>query len=47
MDRLTGEKEIHIFVRSDRYYLEPIKEGEDYLVLVDFGLRIRYAGKIR
>jgi putative transposase len=22
-DRLTGEKEIHIFVRSDRYYLEP------------------------
>jgi putative transposase len=46
-DRLTGEKEIHIFVRSDRYYLEPIKEGEGYLVLVDFGLRIRYAGRIR
>jgi len=35
MDRLTGEKEIHIFVRSDRYYLEPIKEGEGYLVLVE------------
>jgi putative transposase len=46
-DRLTGEKEIHIFVRSDRYYLEPINEGEGYLVLVDFGLRIRYAGRIR
>jgi len=46
-DRLTGEKEIHIFVRSDRYYLEPINEGEGYLVLVDFGLRIRYVGRIR
>ncbi|MFZ8823134.1 MAG: hypothetical protein ACO2O0_03150 [Desulfurococcales archaeon] len=31
--RLTGEKEIHIFVRSDKYYLEPIKEGEGCLVL--------------
>jgi putative transposase len=46
-DRLTGKKEIHIFVRSDRYHLEPIKEGEGYLVLVDFGLRIRYAGRIK
>ena len=34
-------------VRSDRYYLEPINEGEGYLVLVDFGLRIRYIGRIR
>jgi putative transposase len=47
MDRLTGEKEIHIFVRSDRYYLEPVNEGEGYLVLVDFGLGIRYVGRIR
>ena len=46
-DRETDEKEIHIFVRNDRYYLEPINEGEGYLVLVDFGLRIRYAGRIR
>jgi putative transposase len=46
-DRLTGKKEIHIFVRSDRYYLEPVNEGEGYLVLVDFGLRIRYVGRIR
>jgi len=46
-NKLTGEKEIHIFVRSDRYYLEPVNEGEGYLVLVDFGLRIRYAGRIR
>jgi len=46
-DRLTGEKEIHIFVRSDRYYLEPINEGEGYLVLKDFNLKIRYVGRIR
>ena len=46
-DRETDEKEIHIFVRNDRYYLEPINEGEGYLVLVDFSLRIRYAGRIR
>jgi putative transposase len=46
-DRETGEKEIHIFVRNDRYYLEPIKEGEGYLVLKDFNLRIRYVGRIR
>jgi putative transposase len=46
-DRLTGKKEIYIFVRSDRFYLEPVNEGEGYLVLVDFGLRIRYAGRIR
>jgi len=31
----------------DRYYLEPINEGEGYLVLKDFNLRIRYAGRIR
>ena len=47
MDRLIGEKEIHIFVRSDRYYLEPIKDGEGYLVLKDFHPRIRYVGRIR
>jgi len=46
-DRETGEKKIHILIRNDRYYLESINEGEGYLVLVDFGLRIRYAGRIR
>ena len=46
-DRLAGEKEIHILIRNDRYYLEPINEDEGYLVLVDFGLRIKYAGRIR
>ena len=46
-DRLTGRKEIHIFIRSDRYHLEPIDENGGYLVLEDFGLRIRYAGRIK
>ena len=46
-DRLTGKKEIHILIRSDRYCLEPIDGNEGYLVLVDFDLRIRYVGRIR
>jgi putative transposase len=46
-DRLTGEKEIHILIRNDRYYLEPISEDEGYIVLEDFDLRIRYTGRIR
>ena len=45
-DRETGEKKIHILIRNDRYYLEPISEGEGYIVLEDFDLRIRYAGRI-
>jgi putative transposase len=43
-DRFTGRKEIHIFIRSDRYHLEPVDENRGYLVLEDFGLRIRYGG---
>ncbi|MDT7866192.1 MAG: hypothetical protein RRE21_04600 [Desulfurococcales archaeon] len=46
-DRFTGRKEVHIFIRNDRYHLEPIDENGGYLVLEDFGLRIRYAGRIR
>jgi putative transposase len=46
-DRETGEKEIHILIRNDRYYLEPISEDEGYIVLEDFDLRIRYGGRIR
>jgi putative transposase len=46
-DRETGEKKIHILIRNDRYYLEPISENEGYIVLEDFDLRIRYAGRIR
>jgi putative transposase len=46
-DRETGEKEIHILIRNDRYYLEPISEDEGYIVLEGFDLRIRYVGRIR
>ena len=46
-DRDTSEKRIHILIRNDRYYLEPISEDEGYIVLEDFDLRIRYVGRIR
>jgi putative transposase len=46
-DRDTGEKKIHILIRNDRYFLEPISEDEGYIVLEDLDLRIRYAGRIR
>jgi putative transposase len=46
-DRLLGRRELRILVRNDRYYLEPINNGEGYLVLKDWGLRIRYAGRIK
>ncbi|MEM3827745.1 MAG: transposase [Conexivisphaerales archaeon] len=46
-DRLLGKRELMIVVRSDRYYLEPINGGEGYLVLKDFRMRIKYAGKIK
>jgi putative transposase len=45
-DRETGEKSIHILIRNDRYYLEPISEDKGYIVLEDFDLRVRYAGRI-
>jgi putative transposase len=46
-DRLLGKRELRILVRNDRYYLEPISGGEGYLVLKDWGLRIKYAGRIK
>ncbi len=46
-DRLLGKRELRILVRNDRYYLEPINGGEGYLVLKDWGLKIKYAGRIK
>jgi len=46
-DRLLGKRELRILVRNDRYYLEPINGGEGYLVLKDWNLRIKYAGRIK
>jgi len=46
-DRETGIKKIRILIRNDRYYLEPVNEGEGRLVLKDFKLSIRYAGRVK
>jgi len=46
-DKVLGKRELIILVRNDRYYLEPINGGEGYIVLKDWGLRIKYAGRIK
>ncbi|KUO94187.1 MAG: hypothetical protein AT717_05020 [Vulcanisaeta sp. CIS_19] len=46
-DRLLGKRKLRILVRNDRYYIKPINNGEGYLVLKDWGLKIKYAGKIK
>jgi Protein of unknown function (DUF1225). len=46
-DKVFGKRELRILVRNDRYYLEPINGGEGYLVLKDWGLRVKYAGRIK
>jgi putative transposase len=46
-DGLLGKRTLRILVRNDRYYLEPINGGEGYLVLKDWGLKIKYAGRIK
>ena len=46
-DKLLGKRELRILVRNDRYYLEPINGGEGYIILKDWGLRIKYAGRIK
>jgi putative transposase len=46
-DRLLGRRKLVILVRNDRYYLEPINGGEGYIMLKDWGLKIKYAGKIK
>jgi len=46
-DKVLGKRELIILVRNDRYYIEPINGGEGYLVLKDWGLRIKFAGRIK
>jgi putative transposase len=46
-DRLLGKRRLIILVRNDRYYLEQVNGGEGYVILKDWGLRIKYAGRIR
>jgi len=46
-DKLLGKRRLIILVRNDRYYLEPINGGEGYVILKDWNLRVRYAGRIK
>ncbi|WP_238376178.1 transposase [Vulcanisaeta sp. EB80] len=46
-DKVLGKRTLRILVRNDRYYIEPINNGEGYLVLKDWGLKIKYAGRIK
>ncbi|MFP3157919.1 MAG: transposase [Caldivirga sp.] len=46
-DRLLGRRKLVILVRNDRYYIEPINGGEGYVILKDWNLRIKYAGRIK
>ena len=46
-DKVLGRRLLIILVRNDRYYLEPINGGEGYVILKDWNLRVRYAGKIK
>ncbi|MFP3238318.1 MAG: transposase, partial [Caldivirga sp.] len=46
-DKVLGRRLLRILVRNDKYYLEPINNGEGYIVLKDWHLRVKYAGKIK
>jgi putative transposase len=46
-DKLLGRRRLIILVRNDRYYIEPINGGEGYVILKDWNLRVRYAGRIK
>ena len=46
-DKLLGRRLLRILVRNDRYYLEQVNGGEGYVILKDWGLRIKYAGRIK
>jgi putative transposase len=46
-DKTLGRRLLRILVRNDRYYLDPINNGGGYLVLKDWGMRVRCAGRIR
>jgi len=46
-DRVLGKRVKMVVARSDRYVIEPVNAGAGYMVLRDYGLRIKYAGKLR
>ena len=46
-DKVFGKRELRILVRNDRYYIEPVNGGEGYVILKDWNLRIKHAGRIK
>jgi len=46
-DKVLGRRLLRILVRNDRYYLEQVNGGEGYVILKDWNLRIKYAGRIK
>jgi putative transposase len=46
-DKVLGKRKLIILVRNDKYYIEPINDSEGYIVLKTWGLKIKYAGRIK
>jgi len=46
-DKVLGKRKEMIIVRSDRYYIEQVNNGEGYIILKDFSVRVKYAGRIK
>jgi len=46
-DKTLGKRIKRIIIRSDRYYVEQINNGEGYITLKDFSVRVKYVGRIK
>jgi len=44
---VLGKREEMIIIRSDRYYVEQVNNGEGYLILKDFSVKVKYVGRIK
>jgi len=46
-DKTLGKREEMIIIRSDRYYVEQVNNGEGYLILKDFSVKVKYVGRVK
>jgi len=46
-DKVLGKREEMIIVRSDRYYVEQVNNGEGYIILKDFSVKVKYVGRVK
>jgi len=46
-DKILGKRIRRIIIRSDRYYVEQVNNGEGYIILKDFGVKVKYVGRIK